>query len=354
MHKILFVIFFGWLVMKRFHSLFWGLLFCLAVSAQSDPSGRAFWIDRYLSVSYPLKSIKVNSKYGKRKDPFTGASSHHSGLDLQAHYEEVYSMFNGTVESIGSDSRSGNYIILRHGEYTVSYCHLSKIFVKKGDTLIAGDPVGYTGNSGRSTGPHLHITCKYKGNVTDPYTLLIYIKDVREEAVIALGGSIGNKKNITKRVSDAEQTEFFNKYADAAIEQQQLYGIPASVTLSQMAYESFWGQSTLATTGNNFFGIKCSREWLAAGKPYSLHNDDKPNEKFCNYASVDESIEHHSRLLMGDRYKRCHRFSSTDYHNWLVAIKACGYATAPDYVRKLESMIKRYKLYLFDRIALKT
>ena len=72
-----------------------------------------------------------------------------------------------------------------------------------------------------------------------------------------------------------------------------------------------------------------------------------------NYASVDESIEHHSRLLMGDRYKRCHRYDSTDYHNWLVAIKACGYATAPDYVKKLEGMIKRYKLYLFDRIALK-
>lgn len=346
-------------MMRSVLALILGVIFCLTASAKSGPSGRDYWIERYLSVSYPLKSIKVSSHFGKRKDPFTGEVSHHSGLDLRAHYEEVYSMFDGIVENVGSDSRSGNYIILRHGEYTVSYCHLSKVSVRKGDDVIAGDPVGYTGSTGRSTGPHLHITCKYKGETRDPYNLLLYIKDVREEAVNALGGSKGGanrkggKKQVAKRAVDINQDEFFNKYANAAMEQQQRYGIPASVTLAQMAYESFWGQSTLATAGNNFFGIKCSRDWLAAGKPYSLHNDDKPNEKFCNYASVDESIEHHSRLLMGDRYKRCHRYDSTDYHNWLVAIKACGYATAPDYVKKLEGMIKRYKLYLFDRIALK-
>ena len=346
-------------MMRSVLALILGVIFCLTASAKSGPSGRDYWIERYLSVSYPLKSVKVSSHFGKRKDPFTGEVSHHSGLDLQAHYEEVYSMFDGIVENVGSDSRSGNYIILRHGEYTVSYCHLSKVTVRKGDDVIAGDPVGYTGSTGRSTGPHLHITCKYKGETRDPYNLLLYIKDVREEAVNALGGNKGGarkkggKKQVAKRAVEINQDEFFNKYANAAMEQQQRYGIPASVTLAQMAYESFWGQSTLATAGNNFFGIKCSREWLAAGKPYSLHNDDKPNEKFCNYASVDESIEHHSRLLMGDRYKRCHRYDSTDYHNWLVAIKACGYATAPDYVKKLEGMIKRYKLYLFDRIALK-
>ena len=326
------------------------MVLCLSVSAKADPSDRAYWIERYLSVSYPLKTVKVSSPFGKRKDPFTGKVVYHSGLDLHAHYEEVYSMFDGMVEEVGSDSRSGNYIILRHGAYTVSYCHLSKVTVCKDDELIAGDPVGYTGNTGRSSGPHLHITCKHKGTVTDPNALLLYIKGVRDEAVLALGG----KKQVARRAGAVNQSAFFDKYAHAAMEQQLRYGIPASVTLAQMAYESFWGQSTLATAGNNFFGIKCSREWLAAGKPYSLHNDDKPNEKFCNYASVDESIEHHSRLLMGDRYKRCHRYSSTDYHNWLVAIKACGYATAPDYVKKLESMIKRHKLYLFDRIALRT
>ena len=89
------------------------------------------------------------------------------------------------------------------------------------------------------------------------------------------------------------------------MEQQRQYGIPASVTLAQMAFESDWGRSYLARKGNNYFGIKCSPQWLAEGRPYSLHNDDKPDEKFCNYATVEESIDHHSRLLMSDRYKRC-------------------------------------------------
>ncbi len=335
---------------KGVKSLLFVVMLCLSAVASAKSADRSYWIDRYLSVSYPLKSIKVSSGFGVRKDPFTGERATHSGMDLQARYEEVYSMFDGIVAKVGSDSRSGTFVILRHGSYTVSYCHMSRIMVQEGDELIAGDPVGISGNTGRSTGPHLHITCKYKGEVRDPYTLLLYVKEVRAEAVAALGGG----KNIQARnVEKIDQNAFFTKYANAAMIQQQRYGIPASVTLAQMAYESYYGQSKLALAGNNFFGIKCSRAWLASGKPYSLHDDERQNEKFCNYASVDESIEHHSKVLMGDRYKRCHRYDSTDYHNWLVAIKACGYASAPDYVKKLEGMIKRYKLYLFDRIALK-
>ena len=135
------------------------------------------------------------------------------------------------------------------------------------------------------------------------------------------------------------------------MEQQRQYGIPASVTLAQMACESDWGRSTLARRGNNYFGIKCSPQWLADGKPYSLHNDDKPNEKFCNYATVEESIEHHSRLLMSYRYSRCRQYAPTDYHNWLVSLKAAGYATARNYVQLCEQIIKRHKLYLYDRLA---
>jgi len=330
-------------------TLILAVVICLLASIPAKSADRDYWISRYLSVSYPLKSIKVNSKFGTRKDPFTGEQANHSGIDLQAHYEEVYAMFDGIVQKVGSDGRSGNFITIRHGEYTVSYCHLSKAMVAEGEEVFAGDPVAISGNTGRSTGPHLHITCKYKGQVTDPYTLLVYIKEVRAEAVAALGGTV----MAINPSAQVDRKAFFDRFAYAAMEQQQRYGIPASVTLAQMAFESFWGQSRLAMTGNNFFGIKCSKAWLDAGKPYSLHHDERPNEKFCNYATVDESIEHHSRVLMGNRYKRCRRYASTDYHNWLVAIKACGYASAPNYVKKCESIIKKYKLYLYDRIALR-
>jgi flagellum-specific peptidoglycan hydrolase FlgJ len=163
-------------------------------------------------------------------------------------------------------------------------------------------------------------------------------------------GEVGNIDSIGA-MRRMKPKEFLARYADAAMEQQRQYGIPASVTLAQMAFESDWGRSELARKGNNYFGIKCSQQWLAEGKPYSCHNDDLPNEKFCNYATVEESIDHHSRLLMSDRYKRCHAYSSTDYHNWLVALKQAGYATAKNYVQLCEQLIKCHKLYLYDRLA---
>ena len=107
----------------------------------------------------------------------------------------------------------------------------------------------------------------------------------------------------------------------------------------------------LAKEGNNFFGIKASKSWLEKGLPYSLHNDDKPSEKFCNFSSAEESMEYHSRLLMGERYQKCHKYDSTDHHNWLKGIKAAGYATNIHYVRCCERIISRYKLFLFDHLA---
>lgn len=319
-------------------------LFCLPICATSKVENREYWIERYLSVSYPLKSIRVSSSFGSRRDPFTGCKVSHHGVDLRAYYEEVYAMFDGKVQKIGSDARSGNYVVIAHGAYIVSYCHLSKVMVMEGDELIAGDVIAISGNTGRSTGPHLHLTCRYNGKQTDPYTLLLYINRVRAEAFTALLGDSNTPERIDCRA-------FFSRYANAAMAQQQQYGIPSSVTLAQMAFESAWGQSSLARNGNNYFGIKCSQKWLAEGKPYSLHNDDRPNEKFCNYSTVEESIRHHSLLLMSSRYSRCHSFAPTDYHNWLLALKAAGYATAKDYVPSLEKIIKRYKLYLYDRMA---
>jgi flagellum-specific peptidoglycan hydrolase FlgJ len=151
--------------------------------------------------------------------------------------------------------------------------------------------------------------------------------------------------------SDSEDN-FLAYFAEAAMEQQRLYGIPASVTLAQMALESKWGRSSLARTNNNYFGIKASSQWLASQRPIVYHTDDKPNEKFCVFSDVWESMEYHSRLLMGKRYSVCHQFNEQEYHGWLLGIKASGYATAKDYVLRCEQIIKKHKLYLFDQIAM--
>lgn len=147
---------------------------------------RSRWIDCYMSVSYPLKEIMVTSPYGRRKDPFTSKRSNHNGLDLRARNEEVYAMMPGEVVKVSSDKRSGNYVTLRHGDYTICYCHLSKALVKKGAQVLPGEVVAISGNTGRSTGPHLHITAKHGKKHIDPAILLQLVKETREEALAHL------------------------------------------------------------------------------------------------------------------------------------------------------------------------
>ena len=130
------------------------------------------WISSYPSITYPLKSIKVTSPYGYRRDPFTGKLSWHNGLDLRAKNEPAYAMMDGIVEKVGYDNRSGNYVTLRHGNFHISYCHLSSIIVRKGESVFPGIIVGVTGNTGRSTGYHLHLTCKKGSKSINPIILL--------------------------------------------------------------------------------------------------------------------------------------------------------------------------------------
>ena len=133
-------------------------------------------ISSYPSITYPLKSIKVTSPYGYRCDPINGRKSMHHGIDLKAHNEYVSSMMDGKVEKVGYDARSGNYIILRHADFTISYCHLSKVYLAPGTPVFAGTIIGKSGSTGRATGEHLHIVTKHKGIIFNPQILFCYVK----------------------------------------------------------------------------------------------------------------------------------------------------------------------------------
>ena len=143
----------------------------LQQETDSVDSKQKQWTSGYPSITYPLKSIKVTSPYGYRRDPITGKQSWHNGLDLRAKNEPAYSMMDGIVEKVGYDNRSGYYVILKHGNYRVSYCHLSSVIVDKGERVFSGTIIGITGNSGRSTGSHLHLTCKKDGKSINPTIL---------------------------------------------------------------------------------------------------------------------------------------------------------------------------------------
>lgn len=156
------------------------------VSLSSAGTKKKEQVARYLSVCYPLSHIKINSPYGFRKDPFTGKRKFHNGIDLHARSAKVFAMMQGRVIAVGQDKVSGKYVTLRHGNFTVSYCHLSQISVSQGQDVLSGDVVGITGNTGRSTGEHLHITIRQKGEYINPKIFFDYIESVKESCLMML------------------------------------------------------------------------------------------------------------------------------------------------------------------------
>lgn len=126
-------------------------------------------------VSLPLKNIHIGSGFGMRMHPIYHKQMMHNGIDLSARYENVFTMFPGTVIKVGQDSRSGKFVTVKTGDYTISYCHLSQQYVKVNDFVNAGTIIALSGSTGVSTGPHLHLTTKKDGKAFNPTILLDYI-----------------------------------------------------------------------------------------------------------------------------------------------------------------------------------
>ena len=144
--------------------------------------------------------------------------------------------------------------------------------------------------------------------------------------------------------------EYIDKYAPLAVEQQALYGIPASITLAQGLLESGNGNSRLAREGNNHFGIKCGGSWDG---PSLRHDDDAPQECFRSYDSVEESYIDHSLFLSErERYKGLFTLDPKDYKGWAHGLKAAGYATNPVYAELLIKIIEEHQLYRYDNALL--
>lgn len=152
----------------------------------------------------------------------------------------------------------------------------------------------------------------------------------------------------------SKNQQYAEKYAAEAMEQMKRYGIPASVTLAQGILESSNGQSELSQLGNNHFGVKASGSWLKNGGDYLVYTDDKPNEKFCKYATVGDSYEHHSKILKNSsRYSQCFKLSPDDYKRWTKGIERGGYATNGGYAASLQKIIEANGLQKYDQQVMK-
>lgn len=142
--------------------------------------------------------------------------------------------------------------------------------------------------------------------------------------------------------------QYIDQYAEYAMEQMRRYGIPASVTLAQGIIESANGNSTLAETANNHFGVKGTFNGA-----YVVANDDKPNEKFKKYDNVGQSYEDHSKVLMASRYQKyVSSLSPDDYKGWAAGIKKGGYATDSNYVSTIVGVIEGNNLQKYDQMVM--
>lgn len=137
-----------------------------------SPTERAFFLDSALQLPLANDSYWVSSEFGKRKNPFSGQMKSHNGIDLAAaEGTPVYAITDGAVASVILDDKEfGNYIILshNHGKMTSVYAHLSKTCVEQYATVRKGDIIGYVGQTGMATGPHLHFEIRQGGKAEDP------------------------------------------------------------------------------------------------------------------------------------------------------------------------------------------
>ena len=140
-------------------------------------------------------------------------------------------------------------------------------------------------------------------------------------------------------------SDYFNQWAEVAMQQMIQYRIPASITLAQGVLESAAGKSELALRANNHFGIKCNG-WTGRR---SYHDDDERGECFRAYDNAYQSYVDHSVFLStSQRYRRLFDLKRTDYKGWAKGLKACGYATSPTYATKLIEIIETYQLHQYD------
>jgi murein DD-endopeptidase MepM/ murein hydrolase activator NlpD len=132
-----------------------------------------------LPLGSPLDTLVISSNFGSRKNKLTQKWEYHPGTDFIADWRDtVYATGHGIIEVSHYNSGYGRTIVIGHGSgYKSRYAHLTRYFVKKGDAVKRGDPIGIAGNTGNSRGYHLHYevmrTNQGFNRITDPKNYII-------------------------------------------------------------------------------------------------------------------------------------------------------------------------------------
>jgi murein DD-endopeptidase MepM/ murein hydrolase activator NlpD len=125
---------------------------------------------------YPVNNRRVTSNFGWREDPVnpvSGQMTFHRAVDLAGRMgDPVKAALKGTVLHVDNNRNLGNFIILKHGEYQTLYAHLSAVLVKAGEEISQGQLIGKVGETGYTTGPHLHFEVFRNGTRINPLEIL--------------------------------------------------------------------------------------------------------------------------------------------------------------------------------------
>ena len=260
-------------------------------------------IEKRMNVCLPLDFIQVSSKYGLRRDPVYACRRFHNGIDLKCHYQYVYSMLPGIVKEVRYGNKGyGNYLILQHGNLECLYGHLYSISVHEGDVIQAGTIVAISGNTGKSTGPHLHIRLRKNGKNVDPENLVVYLNDY------------------INRLQDKMAYLKFGTRPDMKLSISNLFVILEKyhvkfpkIVAAQALLETGYFSSRVCLENHNLFGLR------------------KPgNGQYYSFDTWEESVKAYRDYVQ-------YKYNGGDYYEFLDRI---GYAENPDYTTIVRQIAK--------------
>lgn len=161
--------------------------------------------DAFTQLLWPFEDtseIVLSSLFGSRKDPITGRTYNHTGIDIPLPQgTPVLASAEGTVTESDFDETLGNYVVVEHGTLSSVYGQLKERTVEAGETVSAGQPIGTVGRSGKATGYHLHFEVRESGTRTDPLNYL----PVRRQAPAETIGSVDSKEPCTVHINTRKE-----------------------------------------------------------------------------------------------------------------------------------------------------
>lgn len=254
-----------------------------------------------MSVCLPLDFISINSGYGFRRDPVSRCARFHDGIDLKCNMQHVYSMLPGKVIKVVYSNRGyGNHVILDYGHIQCLYGHLAAITVHEGDAVYAGSIVGISGNTGKSSGPHLHIKIMAGKKSLNPAPFVAYLN----RYITGLQDKLAYVRFGTKPPRELNIASLFD-----ALERHRV-AFP-KIVVAQALLETGYFTSNVCVNYNNLFGLRRPTD----GSYYRFNNWEESVRAYRDYVQ--------------------YKYHGGDYFQFLDRI---GYAEDPAYINKVRSI----------------